>query len=579
MPPFIIMTKANETLPLIAPRPIVTPNLDDERANMHKSPSASALSPGSVEARRKMMLSPDFNDGRPSKRTPSADSPMRRRNSVSAADVFGHPQRPFYVRLLTHHQTVTNPGSPFDGQFVNLNTSTFFAHKNSSGLLDSNASVYSEDEQSRRIARLNTLRPLRLIGDYRQLADWKEGYCHDLNSIKNRKVRQYYRDQNYLIERFCEIDDFLDSGQMHINMLSTYGQEELPEIPEHEPIDASSMERENNDSKQTTHLKSRFNDVPGNVQSEGAQFLGYNHEQNTHEVLVAILVNFVINFILLIGKLVVALLTNSISVVASLVDSVLDFLSTFIIYIANRLTTVQTSTIKHSYPVGRSRLEPLGILIFSVIIIISFFQVGQESFKQIFLLPGPKVPVSIGLDAIGIMSLTIVAKVCCWIWCSKSKSSSVQALAQDAMTDIVFNIVSLLMPTLGHYFNIWWFDPAGALLLSFYIIISWSVTAYQHIDNLTGAAASPLEYKVILYLSFRFAELIKQITALKVYHVGDNLNVEIDVVFNMEDMRLNFKDCHDIAEALQYAVETLPTVERAYVHIDYMEGNFKGHLN
>ena len=84
---------------------------------------------------------------------------------------------------------------------------------------------------------------------------------------------------------------------------------------------------------------------------------------------------------------------------------------------------------------------------------------GQESFKDCFPTPNQKIPVPIGLDAISIMMITIIAKLGCWIWCSNSQSSSVQALAQDAMTDIVFNTVSLLMPTIGHYFNIWWFDP------------------------------------------------------------------------------------------------------------------------
>ena len=59
--------------------------------------------------------------------------------------------------------------------------------------------------------------------------------------------------------------------------------------------------------------------------------------------------------------------------------------------------------------------------------------------------------------------------------------------------------------------------------------------------------------------------------------MGDNLNVEIDLVFANDKYKLSFKDCHDIAEALQYSIESLP-MERAFVHIDYMEGNYKGHL-
>lgn len=569
-----------------------------------------------------------------------------RHHSVSAVDLLNappssaHAQRPFFTRLISNKYTVTNPS--FD-----------FHHPNTSLLNLDNASVHSLEleEQQRRFDVINSLRPQRLIGNFKSLANWMDSYKHDIHKIKNKGLRKYYEEQNYLIERFTEIDNFLDAGKMHIKMLSTYGSGGMSDksvdvLDTHEEVEEEASPRDspkisatrnpvssphadltssidseasllirnnghNNyhshdndydhdndndhvhdpghhphfqstllnkgDSKNSTMSKSRFYDNPGNL-DEGAQFLGYDEQQDSQDVLVAILVNFFINFILLIGKIIVCVLTNSLSVVASLVDSILDFLSTFIIYIANRLSTTKNWQSEHAYPIGRSRLEPLGILIFSVIIIISFFQVGQESFKRLFLSLGEHEVVKIGPDAIVIMTLTIVSKVCCWIWCSKSKSSSVQALAQDAMTDIVFNIVSLLMPTIGYFLKIWWLDPLGAFLLSIYVIATWSLTAFEHIDNLTGAVANHLDYKVILYLAYRFAESIKQITALKVYHAGDNLNVEIDVVFNIEDLNMSFKDYHDIAEALQYAIETLPLVERAYVHIDYMEGNFKGHL-
>lgn len=330
---------------------------------------------------------------------------------------------------------------------------------------------------------------------------------------------------------------------------------------------------------QKSNSKSRINELPGNIR-EGGQLLGFDEEESSYQVHLAIMVNFFINFLLMLGKIVISLLTNSLSVVASLVDSILDFLSTFIIYIANRLSNTKSWSTQIAYPIGRTRLEPLGILIFSVIIIISFFQVGLESFKKLFFDNTPdKKPAQIGWDAISIMLVTIFAKIGCWWWCSLSKSSSVQALAQDAVTDIMFNTISLIVPAAGNFLGIWWFDPLGALLLSVYIIISWGQTAFEHIDNLTGAVADPQDYKIVLYLAYRFAECIKQITALKVYHAGDKLNVEIDVVFDTENFDLGFKDAHDIAEALQYAIETLPNVERAFVHIDYMEGNFKGHLN
>lgn len=526
-------------------------------------------------------LLPRLSDGTNSKKNtePSVSrlqllSSDIRRSSFSVSDLHRNHhlsvslQAPFLRRLLGSQFSVLNPYSSFDisNSSINLNLETS---------PDLELPRDLEDPQTR-LSILSVLRPERLIGHYDVLADWEESFIDDLSKVRNRKVRKFYEEQNELIERFREIDHFLDYGKIHLNMLNTYTDPNqdgnvLGVLEEEAPQYETDMQKSNS--------KSRINELPGNIR-EGGQLLGFDEEESSYQVHLAIMVNFFINFLLMLGKIVISLLTNSLSVVASLVDSILDFLSTFIIYIANRLSNTKSWSTQIAYPIGRTRLEPLGILIFSVIIIISFFQVGLESFKKLFFDNTPdKKPAQIGWDAISIMLVTIFAKIGCWWWCSLSKSSSVQALAQDAVTDIMFNTISLIVPAAGNFLGIWWFDPLGALLLSFYIIISWGQTAFEHIDNLTGAVADPQDYKIVLYLAYRFAECIKQITALKVYHAGDKLNVEIDVVFDTENFDLGFKDAHDIAEALQYAIETLPNVERAFVHIDYMEGNFKGHLN
>lgn len=59
---------------------------------------------------------------------------------------------------------------------------------------------------------------------------------------------------------------------------------------------------------------------------------------------------------------------------ASLVDAMLDFLSTIIVWITTLLISKQD---QYRYPVGRRRLEPLGVLVFSVIMITCFFQVSS----------------------------------------------------------------------------------------------------------------------------------------------------------------------------------------------------------
>lgn len=140
---------------------------------------------------------------------------------------------------------------------------------------------------------------------------------------------------------------------------------------------------------------------------------------------------------------------------------------------------------------------------------------------------------------------------------------------------VVFNTFSIIFPLLGYFLRIWWLDPLGGLLLSLYVIISWAVTTRTHILNLTGLAASKDERNILLYLTMRFAHTIKSIQGLAAYHAGDKINVEVDIVL---DETMSLRDSHDLGESLQYVLESVPGVERAFVHADYRSVNIPTHM-
>ncbi|KKF95012.1 Metal tolerance protein 4 [Ceratocystis platani] len=288
---------------------------------------------------------------------------------------------------------------------------------------------------------------------------------------------------------------------------------------------------------------------------------------------VAIWVNFVANAILLAGKLIVVLSVPSMSVLASLVDALLDFLSTFIVWTTTRLVARSQSD-NEQYPVGRRKLEPLGVLVFAIIMVMSFFQVGFESVNRLL---GPEHSIlELGLPAILIMLCTIVIKGAVWLWYRMVKNSSVQALADDAITDVVFNTGSILFPIVGFYARLWWLDALGGLLLSIYVVYNWSDTAMHHARNLTGFSADPDERNLLLYLTMRFATTIKQIQNLRAYHTGDKLAVEVDIVL---PSHTPLKDSHDLSEVLTYFLESVPIVDRAYVHVDYLPYHQPTHIS
>jgi divalent metal cation (Fe/Co/Zn/Cd) transporter len=127
----------------------------------------------------------------------------------------------------------------------------------------------------------------------------------------------------------------------------------------------------------------------------------------------------------------------------------------------------------------------------------------------------------------------------------------------------------------GMYANFWFLDSAGGLVLSIYVMGNWARTAKEHIAHLTGSAASVDERSVLLYLVMRFAKCIRWIQNLEAYHSGDRLNVEVDVVL---DESTTLHDSHDVGESLQHMLESVSTVDRAFVHLDYASYNLPTHI-
>ncbi|KAK3117540.1 hypothetical protein LTR53_000966 [Teratosphaeriaceae sp. CCFEE 6253] len=456
------------------------------------------------------------------------------------------------------------------------------------------------------------MRSQRLIGNsnprYRWEQYWKtEAQLKDLP----KPLRKFYERCNDLVQRYLYIDRLLDSSlpqnliQEYDNIkaapANNFSPSDVPPTITEEPTPISTPPVNGHpqppaDGTASNGTLPKVKRTPKDIYrikqddvDETAPLLQKTHSRNeeanvmppdleeeeetssqSRVVTIAIILNTIANTILLGLKIVVAVLTNSVSVLASLVDAALDWLSTIIIWTTTHLIA---HTDQYAYPIGRRRLEPVGVMVFAVIMITSFAQVAIEGLQK--LIGEDHSVVQLSTSAIVIMASTVLIKGVCWFWCRLIKNSSVQALAQDAVTDVVFNTFSIIFPLVGYYASIWWLDPLGGILLSFYVIFQWSTVCLGHIKQLTGCAATADERNVLLYLTMRFAKTIKQIQGLQAYHAGDKLNVEVDIVL---DEGTSLKDSHDLGESLQYVLESVPYVDRAFVHLDYAGYNLPSHM-
>jgi len=329
------------------------------------------------------------------------------------------------------------------------------------------------------------MRSMRLIGNSNPRYRWEQYWKTDEELKEMKKpIRKYYERNNSLIQQYVFIDRLLDSSLPH-DLIQEYHTVQstghapplnVPRTISEEPLwvngapsgaaSSDTLNSNGNTGSPPTESGVRVKRTPKNIYKipdERSPLLARHSEEGPPDtpidtnmpiwtpedepdsgdriVTIAIYINLAANTILLILKIIVTFMTSSVSVLAALVDAVLDFLSTAIVYTTTRLISTQD---QYLYPAGRAKLEPIGVLVFSVIMVTSFFQVALEGFNR--LSGADHTIVQLTLPAIAIMSTTVIIKALCWLWCRLIKNSSVQALAQDAVTDVVFNIFSIIFP-------------------------------------------------------------------------------------------------------------------------------------
>ena len=369
-----------------------------------------------------------------------------------------------------------------------------------------------------------------------------------MKQIKNKKLRKYYENQNAALNDWAEVDTI-------VLAMADDVMESMNTDADHDGI----REREGI----LQGVEERIEELlPDEVQMQ--------RQRAARNARWAININVIANIILLAAKGIAALKSSSLSLIASLLDSALDLLCTAIVWTTNRLVSWRLSSLSRKFTVGRRRLEPLGILVFSIIMVISFVQILQESIQKLLPSGGHKIA-TLPVVAIASMAGTVGLKGLIGLGCMRIKTTQVQALAQDCKTDVYFNTLSLLFPLIGKQAGIWWLDPLGAALLSVYIIYDWGDTCFENITRLCGLAVDDTVQKKLVYLGYRFSNLVTGFKAITAYHAGDGVWAEYDILL---DEKTPLRRTHDIAETLQYCAEALTEVDRAFVTTDCKFSNW-----
>ncbi|KAH7839017.1 hypothetical protein Vadar_033804 [Vaccinium darrowii] len=268
------------------------------------------------------------------------------------------------------------------------------------------------------------------------------------------------------------------------------------------------------------------------------------------------------NVILLAFKIYATIKSGSIAIAASTLDSLLDLMAGGILWFTHlSMTNINI----YKYPIGKLRVQPVGIIIFAAIMATLGFQILVQAVEE---LVKDKASEKMTTDQLiwlfTIMLMATVVKLALWLYCRTSGSDIVRAYAKDHYFDVITNVVGLAAAVLGDKV-LWWIDPAGAIVLAIYTITNWSGTVLENAVSLVGQSATPEVLQKLTYLVIRHPK-VKRIDTVRAYTFGVLYFVEVDIELPEE---LPLKEAHTIGETLQIKLEKLPEVERAFVHLDY----------
>jgi len=184
-----------------------------------------------------------------------------------------------------------------------------------------------------------------------------------------------------------------------------------------------------------------------------------------------------------------------------------------------------------------------------------------------------------------------------YCWALRNKYSQIRILWEDHRNDLFINGVGLLTSVGGSKLR-WWIDPMGAIILSVLISFLWMRTAWSEFRLLVGVSADADFLRFVTYVctslrltptplpprlpsltvrntAMTHSPLIVSLDTVRAWHSGPRLIVEVDVVVAPA---MSVQESHDVAEALQVKLESLPDVERCYVHIDYETSHAPEHF-
>jgi len=266
------------------------------------------------------------------------------------------------------------------------------------------------------------------------------------------------------------------------------------------------------------------------------------------------------NILLAAAKGTVAWFSDSSAVFSDAANSLSDTL--YSVLMAAGLYLAQQPA-DESHPQGHSRFEPLVSLLIAVAMVAAGFMALREGALRFLsgaaaIEPGWPTVALVGSALVKVVMYLLVGRVG-----RLARSPAIQASARDNLSDVLTSTAAML-GVWGSRFVHPLFDPLAGIVVSLWIFrAAWEILS-ENLGYLTGRRAPP-ELVAQIVAAASSVPGVLDVHQVIADHVGPQVRVDMHIDVDGE---MTLRQAHAIADRVQAQVETLPTVDLAFVHVE-----------
>ncbi|MFN2303103.1 MAG: cation diffusion facilitator family transporter [Anaerolineales bacterium] len=219
-----------------------------------------------------------------------------------------------------------------------------------------------------------------------------------------------------------------------------------------------------------------------------------------------------------------------------------------------------------THPQGHARFEPIVGMIVAIMMGIAGIEASRTAINR-FLTGGASI--QLGLPSVTLFGSAILKFFMFYFirnLAKKAESPSLRVSAKDNLGDVLTSSAAFL-GILGSNLLDPALDPIAGLLVSLWIFKAAFDAGRENLGYLTGAGAND-ELREKIIQTARDIPGVKNVHHMMSDYVGPKLVVDMHI--NLPG-KASLDEVHAVEDAVIEALEAIPEVDRAYVHVEPLE--------